>query len=70
MGYWKTKVINGKPKFWDKPDCHWRIKPDGTEAIIEFTGSRADYDELNKDIDTQELTRNQAEELARVWNQS
>ena len=69
MGYWKTKVINGKPKFWDKPGCHWRISPDGTEAIIELTGTRDDYDELNGDTDTEELTRREAEELARSWNQ-
>ena len=69
MGYWKTKVIGGQPKFSDKPGCHWRISPDGTEAIIELTGTRADYDEINGDIDTQELTRHEAEELSRSWNQ-
>jgi hypothetical protein len=69
MGYWKTKVINGTPKFSDKPGCHYRISPDGIEAIIELTGTRTDYDEINGDIDTQELTRHQAEELARSWNQ-
>jgi len=70
MGYWKTKVIKGKPKFHDLPDCHWRISPDGKEAIIEFIGEREDYEKLNQDPDTQELTRKQAEELARSWNRS
>ena len=70
MGYWKTKVISGKPKFSDKPGCHWRMSPDGTVAIIELTGTRADYDELNGDVDTTELTRREAEELSRSWNQA
>lgn len=69
MGYWKTKVIDGHPKFWDKQGCHYRISPDGAEAIIELTGTRTDYDEINQDADTVELTRRQAEELARSWNQ-
>ena len=69
MGFWKTKVVEGLPKFHDKPECHWRLKPDGTEAIIEFSGSREDYDEVNQDPDCTELTRKQAEELARSWNQ-
>ena len=70
MGYWKTIVIDGKPKHWNKPDCHWRIKSDGTEAIIEFVGSRADYDEVNQDTDCEELTRKEAEQLARSWDQT
>lgn len=69
MGYWKTKVITGTPKFSDKLGCHYRISPDGLEAILEFTGTRADYDEINQDADTVELTRRQAEELSRSWNQ-
>ena len=69
MGYWKTVVADGKPKFHDKPDCHWRMKPDGSEAIFEFIGSREDYNQMNADPDTTELTRKQAEELARSWNQ-
>ena len=68
MGFWKTKVVSGTPKFSTKPGCHWRISPDGTEAKIEFSGTRADYDELNQDTDTTELTRKQAETLARSWN--
>ena len=68
MGYWKTKVIDGVPKFGHKPGCHWRIKPDGAEAIIEFVGAREDYDQMNVDADTVELTRKEAEELARSWN--
>lgn len=70
MGYWKTKVIDGSPRFSDKPGCHYRLSPDGLEAIIEITGARADYDEMNTDPDTVELTRREAEELSRSWNQS
>ena len=69
MGYWKTPVIDSLPKYHDKPNCHYRIKADGTEAIIEFSGSRDDYDEVNQDPDCTELTRKQAGELARLWNQ-
>lgn len=69
MGYWKTPVADGLPKYHDKPNCHCRIKADGTEAIIEFAGTRADYDEVNADPDCEELTREQAAELARSWNQ-
>lgn len=68
MGYWKVPVTDGQPKHHDKPGCHWRIKPDGTLAIIEFTGARNDYDEVNRDPDCEELTREQAGELARSWN--
>lgn len=69
MGYWRTPVVDGLPKFHDKPGCHWRIKPDGTQAIIEFTGTREDYDDVNADPDCDELTRTEAGELARSWNQ-
>ena len=69
MGYWKTPVVDGIPKYSDKPNCHCRVKPDGTEAIIEFQGSREDYDEVNQDPACVELTRNQAGLLARSWNE-
>lgn len=69
MGYWKTPVADGLPKYHDKPNCHFRLKPDGMEAIIEFEGSRTDYDEINQDPDCIELTRSQAALLAQSWNE-
>lgn len=68
MGFWKTVTIEGKPKFWDKPECRWKLSSLEDEAIIEFTATQADYDEVNSDTDTTELTRNQAETLSKSWN--
>jgi len=68
MGYWKTITIEGKPKFWDKPNCRWKLSPSEDEALIEFSATQADYDEVNADPDTTELTRTQAESLSQSWN--
>ncbi len=68
MGFWKTITIEGKPKFWDKPNCRWKLSPLEDEALIDFSATQADYDEVNADPDTIELTRNQAESLSKDWN--
>ena len=68
MGYWNTIVIEGKPKFWDKPNCRWKLSPLQDEGLIDFIASQADYDEVNADPDTTELTRAQAEDLSHAWN--
>jgi hypothetical protein len=68
MGFWKTITIEGKPKFWDKPNCRWKLSPLRDEALIEFHATHADYDEVNADPDTVELTFSQAEALSRSWN--
>ena len=68
MGFWKTITIEGKPKFWDKPNCRWKLSPLGDEALIEFHATRADYNEVNADPDTVELTWSDAEALSRNWN--
>ena len=68
MGFWKTVTIEGKPKFWDKPNARWKLSPLKDEALIEFHAARADYDEVNADPDTVELTFSQAEALSVSWD--
>lgn len=70
MGFWKTVTIEGKPKFWDKPNCRWKLGPLGDEALIEFHATQADYNEVNAAPDTVELTFSQAKALSESWNDS
>jgi hypothetical protein len=67
MGFWKTVTIEGKPKFWDKPNCRWKLGPLGDEALIEFHATQADYGEVNAAPDTVELTFSQARALSESW---
>lgn len=67
MGYWKTDVLEGRPKFWDKPNCRWKLGPLGDEALIEFHATSADYAEVNAEPGTVELTFSQARALSASW---
>jgi len=67
MGYWKTIVIEGKPKFWDKPQIRWQISPQKDQALLDFIGAQADYNQLNADPDTVELLTEQAQALSQAW---
>jgi len=67
MGFWSTIVIEGKPKYWDKPNCRWKLNPTEDESLIEVVASQADYDEINADPDTVELTQDQADSLSSSW---
>lgn len=69
MALFLTSVNQGTPKFAGKPGAHWRTSADGTQAIIEFISARADYAEAKADPDTTELTRRQAQELGRQWDE-
>jgi hypothetical protein len=69
MALFVTSVTQGAPKFAGKPGAHWHMSPDGTRAIIEFIGTRADYAEAKADPDTTELTRREAQELGRQWDE-
>lgn len=69
MALFLTSVDQGTPKFGGKPGAHWRTSPDGAQAIIEFISTRADYAEAKADADTTELTRRQAQELGRQWDE-
>ena len=67
MSYWRTTASDGKPKYWDKPNCRWKLNPAEDEGLIEFSTSQADYDELKEDSDTTELTLAEAMELSEDW---
>ena len=67
MGYWRTIVIEGKPKYWDKPNARWKLSPPEDESLLEVIASHADYEEINADTDTEELTASQAAALAVLW---
>lgn len=67
MGYWRTVVIEGRPTYWDKPNARWKLSPPEDESLLEVTASHADYDEINGDPDTEELTASQAVSLAVSW---
>lgn len=69
MAIFKTIVTDGNPKFHYKAGCHWRLSPDATEAVIEFKGTYEDYREAKNDVDTIELTRRQALEIVRQWDE-
>ena len=69
MALFLTSVNQGTPKFAGKPVAHWRMNPDGTQAIIEFISTRADYAEAKADPDTTELTRREAQEVGRQWDE-
>ena len=69
MAFFLTPVIAGVPKWADQPGAHWRQSPDGTQALLEFTGPRQAYAAAKADPETTELTRRQARTVARQWNQ-
>ena len=70
MGFWKTVLIEGRPKFWDMPNARWKLGPFEDKALIEITGSQSAYDEVNSDPDTTELTRGEVEALSNAWGNS
>jgi len=67
MGFWKTIITGTKPKFWDKPNCRWKVNPSGDEAVIEFSESVPDQAELSADPDTAGITISDAEALFESW---
>ena len=68
MGFWKTIIIQGRPKFWDKPGVRWKFNPRHDQALFEFTGSRDEYDQINTDPDTHELLSEEADQLSQDWS--
>ena len=63
-----TTVNVGTPKFSDKTGAHFRLNPNGTQAIVEFWGTPDDYAEAKNDPDTEELTRRRARALSHQWD--
>jgi len=68
MALFLTTATNGVPKFADKPGAHWRLSPDGSQAIVEFASSPQDYAEAKADPSTTELTRRQARAQGKQWD--
>lgn len=68
MAIFLTTVTAGVPKFSDRPGAHWRLSPDGTQAIVEFFGTRRDYARAKAESGTTELTRRDARALGRRWD--
>ncbi len=68
MAIFLTTATAGTPKFSDQPGAHWRLSPDGTQAIVEFIGTSEDYAAAKADPDTTELTRREARALGETWD--
>ena len=68
MALFLTIVAGGVPRFSDMPGAHWRMSPDGTQAILEFLGTREEYALAKADPDTTELTRGRARAIGKQWD--
>lgn len=68
MAIFLTTATGGTPKFSDKPGAHWRLSPDGTQAIVEFIGTSEDYAAAKANPGTTELTRREARALGENWD--